>query len=105
MSDQLSPEERAQLEAELDAEAGRTTDDKATAVDGLFSLGHIALAGMFGAGFGGVVLAVQNDRRLGAPAWRTVGTYILLLLASVTLISVALPPGWPRGCARLSAPA
>lgn len=92
MTDQLDADMRARLDAELDAEAGHSPEQAPTAPDGLFSLGQIALAGLFGAGFGGIVLAVKNDRRLGTPPWRTIAGYLLVLLASIALIAVALPP-------------
>lgn len=80
----------ARLEAELRSEAGH--DAPTVASGGLFSLGHVALASLLGAGFGGIILVVRNDQRLGAQRpWRAVAWFLGLLLIGVFLGPLAFP--------------
>ncbi len=86
----LSDSMRARLEAELRAEGGQ--NEPTAAAGGLFSLGHIALASLLGAGFGGVVLVVRNDKRLDARhSWRGPAWYLGILVVGGFVGMLALP--------------
>ena len=90
MADELTDSMRARLDAELRSDAGQ--DAPTIAEGGLFSLGHVFVAALLGAGFGGIILVVRNDRRTGAARpWRGPAWFVGLLLLGVFLGPLAFP--------------
>ena len=83
------------LHAELEADDALDGPPLGRAPGGVFTIGQIALASIFGGGIGGVILMTINDRRMKHRAvWRSAAAYLAATVGGSLLLGLALPPGF-----------